>query len=77
MAAEIDREQLQADLEAIRDQIDGDLYKILIRWIDRGDPEYLRGAQEKIDFLTECHRFAWGQFDLPGEGSGEGLDEIV
>ena len=76
MAAEIDREQARADLEAIKDQIDDCIYKKLVRWIDSGKPEYLRAAQEKIEFLTEFHRFAWGQVSLPEEGSGEGLDEI-
>ena len=76
MAAEIDREQVQADLEAIKDQIDDCIYKKLVRWIDggeRGKPEYLRLAQEKIDFLTEFHRMTWGQVSLPEAGSGEGL----
>jgi len=77
MAAEIDREQARADLEAIRDQIDDDIYKKLVRWIDRGDPKYLRLAQEKIDFLADFHRFAWGQVSLLEEGSGGELDEIV
>ena len=77
MAAEIDREQARADLEAIKDQIDDGIYKKLVRWIQRGEPEYLRLAQEKIDFLTEFHRRTWGQVSLPEEGSGEGLDEIV
>lgn len=78
---EIDRadpfSQARADLEAIRDQIDDDIYKMLLRWIDRGEPEYLRLVQEKIEFLTEFHRMTWGQVSLPEEGSGEGLDEIV
>jgi hypothetical protein len=78
---EIDRadpsSQARADLEAIKDQIDKNIYKRLLRWIDRGEPEYLQLAQEKIEFLTEFHRRTWGQIDLPEEGSGEGLDEIV
>ena len=77
MAAEIDREQVQADLEAIKDQIDDSIYQKLVRWIDKGEPEYLRLAQEKIDFLTEFHRTTWGQVSLPEEGSGGELDEIV
>ena len=70
MAAEIDREQVQADLEAIKDQIDDGIYKKLVRWIDRSDPEYLRAAQEKIDFLTEFHRRTWGRVALPGGRDG-------
>lgn len=70
-------EQARADLEAIKDQIDEDIYERLLRWIDRGEPEYLRLAQEKIEFLTDFHRMTWGQVSLPQEGSGEGLDEIV
>ena len=77
MAAEIDREQVQADLEAIKDQIDDCIYKKLARWIDRGEPEYLRLAQEKIDFLAELHRMTWGQVSLPEEGSGGELGDIV
>jgi hypothetical protein len=77
MEAEIDRMQARADLKAIKDQIDDDIYKKLLRWIDRGEPDYLRLAQEKIDFLTEFYRMTWGQVSLPEAGSGEGLDEIV
>jgi hypothetical protein len=69
--------QARADLEAIKDHIDENIYKRLLRWIDRGEPEYLQRAQEKIEFLTEFHRKTWGQIDLPEEGSGEGLDELV
>lgn len=76
MAAEIDREQVQADLEAIRGQIDEAIYKKLIRWLDRGEPEYLRLAEEKIESLADSHRMTWGQVDLPEEGSGKGLDEF-
>ena len=49
---------------------------MLRHWIDRGEPKYLRLAQEKIEFLADFHRRAWGQVDLPEEGSGEQLDEI-
>lgn len=70
-------QQARADLEAIKDQIDDSIYKKLVRWIDRNEPEYLQRAMEKIDFLTEFHRRTWGQVDLPEEGSGEGLDEIA
>ena len=77
MAAEIDREQARAELEAIKDKIDDGIYKKLVRWIDRGEPDYLQLVQEKIDFLTEFHRMTWGRVDLPEEGTGEGLDEIV
>lgn len=73
---EIDREEARADLEAIRGQIDDDIYKKLLRWIDRGEPEYLRSAQEKIEFLADFHQRTWGQVDLPEEESGHGLDEI-
>jgi len=73
---EIDREQARADLEALKDQIDDNIYKRLLRWIDRGEPAYLQRALEKIEFLTEFHRITWGQLSLPEEGSGEGLDEI-
>ena len=70
-------EQARADLEAIRDQIDDNIYKILLRWIDRGDPDNLQEAHEKMDFLTNFHRISWGQVSLPEEGCGEGLDDIV
>lgn len=72
---EIDR--ARSDLEAIKDQIDEEIYKKVQRWIDAGKPEYLQLAKEKIEFLTDFHRFAWGQVCLPEDGSGEGLDEIV
>lgn len=74
---EIDREQARADLEAIKDQIGEEVYKMLLRWLDRGEPEYLRRAQKKIEFLAEFHRRTWGQVSLPEEGSGVGLDDIV
>lgn len=78
---EIDRadpfSQARADLKAIKDQIDDDIYKKLLRWIDRGEPDYLRLEQENFDFLTEFYRMTWGQVSLPEAGSGEGLDEIV
>ena len=78
---EIDRadpfEQARADLEAIKDQIDDSIYEFLLGWIDRGEPESLRLVKEKIESLADFHRRTWGQFDLPEEGSGEGLDEIV
>lgn len=70
-------EQAWADLEAIKDQIDENIYKKLQRWLDRGDPAYLRLVQEKIESLEKCRRTTWGEVDLPEEGSGEGLDEIV
>ena len=70
-------EQIRADLEAIRDQIDESIYTKLLGWIDRGEPEFLRQAQEKIEFLADFHRMTWGRVDLLEEGSGEGLDEIV
>jgi hypothetical protein len=70
-------EQVRADLEEIKDQIDDAIYKMLLRWLDRGEPECLRLAQEKIESLADFHRMTWGQVDLPEEGSGEGLDEIV
>ena len=77
---EIDRadptEQVRADLEAIRDQIDAGLYKKLLGWIDRGEPDFLQRAKEKIEFLADFHRMTWGRVDLPEEGSGHGLDEI-
>ena len=69
--------QARADLEAIKDQIDENIYKLLLRWIDRGEPADLQRAQEKIEFLTEFHRRTWGKVSLPEEGSGHGLDEIV
>jgi hypothetical protein len=72
---EIDREQAWADLETIKDHIDDSIYKMLLRWINR-EPEYLRGALEKIEFLMEFHRFAWGKVPLPEPGSGEGLLDI-
>lgn len=77
---EIDRAdptgQVRADLEAIKDQIDADIYRKLLNWIDRGEPEYLRLAEQKIEFLADFHRMTWGQVDLPEEGSGKGLDEF-
>lgn len=77
---EIDRadpsNQTRADLEAIRDQIDDDIYTKLLAWIDRGEPEYLRLAEEKIESLEGFRRATWGRVDLPEEGTGEGLDEF-
>lgn len=70
-------EQARADLEEIKDQIDDAIYKMLLRWLDRSEPEYLRLAEEKIESLTDFHRMTWGWVDLPEEGSGGGLDEIV
>lgn len=77
---EIDRaepsEQVRAELEAIKDQIDDAIYTKLLGWIDQGEPEYLRLAQEKIESLADSHRMTWGQVDLPEEGSGDGLAEF-
>ncbi len=63
-------EQVRADLEAIKDQIDGGIYTNLLAWIDRGEPDYVRLAEEKIESLADFHRMTWGQVDLPGDGSG-------
>jgi hypothetical protein len=71
-------EQVRADLEAIKDQIDDeDFYELLLRFIDAGNPKHLEAVQQKIDLVVELHRRTWGQVDLPEEGSGEGLGEIV
>jgi len=70
-------EQARADLEAIRDQIDEDFYEVLLRYIDSGNPKHLEAVQLRIDLVTELQRWRWGQVELPEEGSGEGLDEIV
>lgn len=68
--------QTREDLESIRDHIGEEVFEELLRWIiHRGEPEYLRRAQEMIEFLTRFHRET--QASLPGEGSGEGLDEFV
>ena len=76
---EIDRAgpfvKARADLEAIKDQIDDCIYKILKRWIDTNKPEYLRGVQEKIEFLKD--RKLWDDRSLPEEGPGSGLHDIV
>ncbi len=69
-------EHVRTDLEAIKDQIDDAIYRKLVGWIDRGEPEYLRLAEEKIESLVDFHRMTWGQVDLPEEGTGEGLNEI-
>ena len=69
-------DQARADLEAIRDQIDDDIYRKLHGWIDRGEPDYLRLAAQKIESLADFHRMTWGKVNLPEEGSGEGLDEF-
>jgi hypothetical protein len=78
---EIDRagpfEQARADLEALREEIDEDFYNLLLKHIDSGNPKHLEAVQQKIDLVMELHRRTWGQVDLPEEGSGEGLDEIV
>ena len=69
---EIDRanpsDEARADLEAIRDQIDDIIYKLLLGWIDRG--EYLRQAQEKIEFLADFHRNV-GHFLFVGSRNNE------
>jgi hypothetical protein len=77
---EIDRadptEHVRADLEAIKDQIDADIYRRLLGWIERGEQEYLLLAGEKTESLADFHRMTWGRVHLPEQGSGEGFDEI-
>jgi hypothetical protein len=70
-------EQARADLEAIKDQIDEEFYELMLRYINAGNPKHVEAVQQKIDLVAEMQRWRWGKVDLPEEGSGEGLDEIV
>jgi hypothetical protein len=70
-------EQARADLEAIKDEIDEDFYNLLLGYIDSGNPKHIAIVQQKIELVAKMQRWRWGKVDLPEEGSGDGLDEIV